>query len=188
MHFIAVNDQIGDRGLGISTVYGNAKPVAAASGSVAALKIILDVMDVVFQQFNMGARSHHADAQRSEPMFGGAEVANFKPLDAHVALVVNGDDALSAGGSEMCRVQDCRFAWMASEGNEAVARVAGCVDTHQFFVGSTANVDGTARPCRVCGVLNGAPRRRLRTGIRIIPGRRHVEGGVDLAKRSRDRH
>jgi hypothetical protein len=39
-------------------------------------------------------------------MFGGAEVANFKAFDPYVTLVVNRQYSLSAGGSEMCRVED----------------------------------------------------------------------------------
>ena len=87
MHLIAVNDQVSDRRLGVGAVYGNAKPVAAVSRSIAALKSLLNVMDVVLQQFYMGAGPDNADAQRGEPMFGGAEVANFKTLDPHVALL-----------------------------------------------------------------------------------------------------
>ena len=83
-------------------------------------------------------------------------------------------------------VKDRRFAGIASKSNESIRRVAGCVDAYELFVDSTPHVDGTARPRGVCGVLNGAPRRRLSAGIRIIPGRRHVEGGVWLAKRSGD--
>jgi hypothetical protein len=44
----------------------------------------------------MGAGSHVAYAQWSEPMFGGAEVANFKALDSHVTLIVNREYALSS--------------------------------------------------------------------------------------------
>ena len=43
-------------------------------------------MDIVLQQFDMGAGPDHVYAQRSEPMFGGAEVADFKTFDSHVAL------------------------------------------------------------------------------------------------------
>ena len=86
----------------------------------------------------------------------------------------------------MLCLQDRRFAWIASKSNESIGCVAGCVDAHQLFVDSTPHIDGTARPRSVCGVLNGAPRRRLSAGIRIIPGRRHIEGGVWLAKRSAD--
>ena len=38
MHLIAVNDQVSDRSLGVGTVYGNAKPIAAASRCIAALE------------------------------------------------------------------------------------------------------------------------------------------------------
>ena len=89
MHLIAVNDQVSDRGLGVGTVHSNAKPVAAASRSIAAVKSLLNMMDVVLQQFYMGAGSHNAYTQWSEPMFGGAEVTNFKALDSDVTLVVN---------------------------------------------------------------------------------------------------
>lgn len=44
----------------------------------------------------MGAGPRNAYAQWSEPMFGGAEVANFKALDPYVTLIVNGKYAASA--------------------------------------------------------------------------------------------
>jgi hypothetical protein len=89
MHLIAVNHQLTDRSLGVGTVYGNAKPVGAMSRTITSIKSLLNMMNVVFQQLYVGAASHNAYAQRSEPMFGGAVVPNFKALDSHVALVVN---------------------------------------------------------------------------------------------------
>src|ERR1017187_8487956 len=47
MHLIPVNDQFTDRSLGVGTVYSNAKPVGAASGSIAARKGLLNMMDIV---------------------------------------------------------------------------------------------------------------------------------------------
>src|SRR5258708_334516 len=114
MHLIAVNDQVSDGRLGVGTVYGNAKPVTAASRGIAAWKIVLNVMDVVFQQFYMRAGPRNAYAQRCEPMFGGAKVTNFKALDSHVTLVMNGENPASAGGSEMPCVQGRRLARIAS--------------------------------------------------------------------------
>src|SRR4029077_1041292 len=165
MHLIAVNDQVSDRSLGVGTVYGNAKPVAAPSRGIAAVKSLLNVMDVIFQQFYMGAGSRNAYAQRCEPMFGGAEVANFKALDSHVTLVMNGENGASAGGSEMPSVQGRRLARIASESKVPIARVARCVDAHELFVDSSSHVDRTASTCCVCGMLNRAPRCRLRTRI-----------------------
>ncbi len=89
MNFIAVNDQIGDGSLGIGAVDSNTKPVAAASGSIAAGKILLNMMDIVFEQFYVGAGSNEVYAQWTEPMFGGVEVANFKTLDPYVTPVLN---------------------------------------------------------------------------------------------------
>ena len=117
-------------------------------------------------------------------MFGGVEVANFKALDSHVALIVNRKYALSASRGEMLCVQDRRFAGNTSESNVSVRRVAGHVDAYEFFVNSTLYVDGATRTRGICGMLNCAPRCRLSAGIRIIPGLRHVERGVGLAKRS----
>ena len=37
----------------------------------------------------------------AEPMFGGAEVANFKALDSDVTLIVNREYCLSSRRSEM---------------------------------------------------------------------------------------
>ncbi len=68
-------------------------------------------------------------------------------------------------------VQNRCFAGITSESNESIARVAGCVDAHQFFVDSPAHIDGTARACGVRGMLNGAPRRSFSARIRITPGR-----------------
>jgi hypothetical protein len=143
------------------------------------------MMDVILQQFYMGAGPDNADAQRDKPMFGSAVVANFEGFDSDVTLVVNRKYAASLRGSQVRRLQNRRFAWIASKSDESIGRVAGYVDAQQLFVDSTPNVDGSARPRSVSGVLNGAPRRGLRTGIRIIiPARRHIKGGVRLAKRS----
>src|SRR5581483_10391032 len=49
MHFVAVNNQISDRSLRVGTVHGDPKAIAAASGSVAPGKSLLDVMDIVLQ-------------------------------------------------------------------------------------------------------------------------------------------
>src|SRR5580704_17983741 len=47
MHFIAVNDQVGDRGLGVGTVDGNAKSIATASWSIATFQSLLNMMNIV---------------------------------------------------------------------------------------------------------------------------------------------
>jgi len=96
MHFVAVDDQVSDRRFGVGTVYGNAKAVAALSGSIAAFKIVLNVMDVVLQKLDMGAGTDYVDAQRGEAMFGGTEVANLKALDPHITFVLNREYAGSA--------------------------------------------------------------------------------------------
>ena len=106
MHLIAVNDQVSDRSLGVGTVYSNAKRVAALSRSITPLKILLNMMNIVLQQFYMGAGPTYVYAQRSDPMFGGAEVANLKTLDSHITLVVNAKDAASVIRSEMLCLQD----------------------------------------------------------------------------------
>ena len=53
----------------------------------------------------MGAGPHNTYAQWSQPMFGGAEVANFKAFDSNVTLVMNGQYAASATRSEMLCVE-----------------------------------------------------------------------------------
>jgi len=131
----------------------------------------------------MGTGPNHVYTQRGEPMFGRAKVPDFKALDSHIALVLNRDYTGSAGGSEMRCVDHRRFARIASKSNESIAGVAGGVEAHQFFVDSGPNIDCTACPRRICGVLDGAPRRGLSAGIRIISRRPHIEGGVCLAKR-----
>src|SRR6266576_5091644 len=186
MHLIAVDDQVRYRSLGVGTINSDAKPVTALSRSITPLKILFNVMDIVLQQFYMGAGPDNVYAQWDKPIVGSAVVTNFKAFDPDVTLVVNRKYAASLRGSDMHCLQHRRFARIASKSNESIGRVAGCVDTHQLFVDSASNVDGTARPRGGLGVLNGAPRCRLRAGIRIIPGRRHVEGGVWLAKRSGD--
>src|SRR6185437_13965725 len=108
--FVAVDDQIGDWCLCVGTVNGNAKSVVAVSGSIAAVESLLDVMDVVLQQFDVGTRSHNADTQWAEAMNGGAEVTNFEALDSDVTLIVNREDCLSSGRREMGCIKDRRFA------------------------------------------------------------------------------
>ena len=104
------------------------------------------MMNVVLQQFDMGAGTHNAYAQRNQSMFGGPVVANFKALDPYVTFVLNREYALPFGGHEMSCVQNCRLTCIASKSNKPIRRVAGCRDAHQFFVDSASHVDGTARP------------------------------------------
>jgi hypothetical protein len=68
MHLIAVNDQVSDWCLGIGSIDSNAKPVAASSRSITAVKSLLNVMDVVRQELYMGAGSHDTYTQRGEAM------------------------------------------------------------------------------------------------------------------------
>ena len=184
MHLIAFNDQVRDGCLGIGPIHRNAKPIAAASGGIAARKSLLDVMDVVLQQLYVGARSHDADTQRCEAMLGSMEIADFETLDPYVTPIVNGKYALPSRRGEVRRVEDRRFAGIAFEGNESVTRVAGYIDTDQFFVDSTPHVHGAARTSSVRGMLNRAPGRSLSAGVRIIPGCRHIIRGIDLTKPS----
>jgi hypothetical protein len=188
MHLIAVNDQASDRCLGIAPVHRNAKPIAASPWSITALESLFDVMDVVLQQLYVGTGSHDAYTQWGEAMLSGAEVTNFKTLDPYVTLVVNSEYTLSSRRGEVRCVEDRRFAWIASEGNESVTRVAGYIDTDQFFVDSTPHVHGAARTRSVRGMLNGAPRRSLSAGVRIIPGRRHIVRSIGLTKGSGSAH
>src|SRR5579872_702930 len=188
MHLVAVNHQLTDRNLGVGTVYGNAKRVAASSRSITAAEILFNMMNIVFQQFYMGAGPHYADAQWSEPVLGGTVVPNFNAFDSHVTPVVNGEYAASAIGSNMLCIQHRCLSGIASESNEAISRVAGCLNAHQFLVDSTPHIDRTTRARCVSGMLNGAPRCRLGAGIRIIPGRRYVEGGTRLARGPADAH
>src|SRR6185437_9184486 len=171
MHLIAIDDQVGDRGLDVGAIHGNAKSVATASRSVAARKRLLNVVDVVSQQLDMGAGPHNTYAQGSEPMFSRAEVANFKAFNPHVTLIVDGKHSLSSRGREMPCVKDCCCAGIASEGDESVTRVAGHVDADQFFVDSRFHVHGAARTRGVRSMLNSPPRRSPGPGIRIIPSR-----------------
>src|ERR1700733_68960 len=130
----------------------------------------------------MRAGPHNTDAERSEPMFGSLEVANFKAFDSYVTLIVNREYALSAGGREMRCIENGCLAGIASEGNKSVRRVSGCFDGNEFFVNSSSHSNGATRMDGICGMLNRAPGRRLRTGIRITSGRRNIERGVGLAE------
>ena len=188
MDFIAVDDQVGDGSLGVGAVDGDAESVAATAGGIATGEGIFDVMDVIFEEFDVGAGAGDADAQWSEAMLGSVKVANFEALDSDVTLVVDCENAASGGGREMRGVQDCGFAWIASEGDEAVAGISGCVDANELFVDSTANVDGRAGAGFVYSVLDRAPRSGFSAGIRIISSRGYVEGSVGLAMCSGDAH
>src|ERR1700722_9891398 len=115
-------------------------------------------------------------------MFSGAVVANFEAFNPNVTLVVNRQYRASTIGNKTLCVEDGPLSGIASKSNVSIRRVAGCVDGYALFVDSTSHVDGTTRTHSICGMLNGAPRCRLCAGIRIIPGLRHVEGGVGLPK------
>src|ERR1700733_13916439 len=114
MHFVAVYHQLTNRSFGVGTVYGNAKSIGAVSRSITPIKRLLNMVDIVLQQFNMGAGAHNTDAQRSEPAFGGVVVSNFKAFDPDVTLIMNRQDATSALRNQMLCVEDCRLAGIAS--------------------------------------------------------------------------
>ena len=61
MHLIAVDDQVSDRSFGVGTIHGNAKAIAAASRGIAAFKRLLNVMNIVSEQFDVGPGSNDAD-------------------------------------------------------------------------------------------------------------------------------
>src|SRR5580700_6160524 len=128
MHFIAVNHQFTDRSPGVCTVHSYTKPVRAVPRSITPIKRLLNMMDVVLQQFYMGAGTHNTDAQRSEPAFGGAVVANFKALDPNVTLVMNRQYAASAIRNQMLCIEDGRLARIASKSNVSIRCVARCLD------------------------------------------------------------
>src|SRR5664279_2937630 len=124
MHFIAVNNQVSDRSLGVGSVHGNAKPIGAMSRTITSLKSLLNMMDLVLQQFDMEAGTHDAYAQWHELMFGGVEVAYLKTLDSHVTLIVNRDYRLASRRREKRCIKNGRFARIASKRNESIRRVA----------------------------------------------------------------
>src|SRR4029077_18686664 len=98
------------------------------SRTITSVKSLLNMMDVVLQQFYMGAGSNDAYAQWSQPMFGCVEVSNFKAFDPDIALVLDREYGASSWGSEMLCVQDSRFSGIASKSNVSVSRVAGSLD------------------------------------------------------------
>src|SRR5580698_2576361 len=136
----------------------------------------------------MGASTYNTDAQGRELTVGGTVVSNFKAFDPDVTLIMNRQYGAPSIRSKMPCVEDGRLAGIASKSNVPISRVAGRLDAYALFVDSTPYIDGATRTHGICGMLNGAPRCRLCAGIRIIPGRRHVEGGVGLAKGPGDAH
>src|SRR6476660_6270977 len=124
MHLIAVNDQVRDWGLGVGSIYSNPKPITASSGRIATFESLLDVMDIILQQFYVGSGAHNTYAQGREPMFRGVKVANFKTLNPQVTLIVNGDYPLPSRRGEARRIENRRFTRIASKGNESVACIA----------------------------------------------------------------
>ena len=81
MHLIAIDDQVRDGSLGIGPVHCNAKCVPATSRTIAALKSLLNVMNVVLQNFDMRTAPHHAYTQRRELMVGSVEITNLNAFD-----------------------------------------------------------------------------------------------------------
>src|SRR5580693_7171676 len=165
MHFVAVDDQVGDGSFRVGAVDRDAEPVAAAARGVTTGKGIFDVMDVVFEKFDVGAGSGNADAKWSGAMLGGVKVADFEALDSDVTLIVNRENAGPGVGCETSCVQNRRFSVIARDGDVSVGRISGCIDTDELFVNSSANVDGAAGAGFVDGALDRAPRRGFGAGI-----------------------
>ncbi len=114
-------------------------------------------------------------------MLRSIEVADFKTLNAHIALVVNRYDALSISGGEMLCVENCGFAGITSECDESITCISGDINAHQLLVNSAAHTNRAACAGGVRSILNRAPGRSFSAWVRITPGSCHVIRGVDLA-------
>src|SRR6478672_9109319 len=118
VYLIAIDDQVGNGSLGIGAIYRDTKSVTTTAGSVTAFKSLLDVVDVIVQQLNMGAGTDHTNAERAEPMLCSVEVANLQTFNSHIILIVNGEHALPTCGGEMSCIEDRRFTWVIFESNK----------------------------------------------------------------------
>src|ERR1035441_6949256 len=168
MDLIAVNDQVRDGSLGVGAVYCDAKSVAAPPRRIPALERLLNVMDIIVQQLDMGAGPCNANAQRTQPMFSRVEVANFKSCNPHVTPIVNGEHSLSSRRSETGGVEDRRFAGEALKSDKSIRRVSGNVNAHQLFIDPSSHFDRAARAPGISSMLNGAPWCSLSAGIGVI--------------------
>src|SRR6185312_9512213 len=114
-------------------------------------------------------------------MLRSMEVADFEPLNAHIALVVNRYYALSVSGGEMLCIENRGFAGITSECTESITCISGDVKAHQLFVDSPAHIHRAACAGCVRGILNRAPGRSFSARVRITPGSCHVIRSVHLA-------
>src|SRR6185312_8859730 len=103
-------------------------------------------------------------------MLRSMEVADFEPLNAHIALVVNRYYALSVSGGEMLCIENHGFAGMTSECNESIIRISGEINTYDLFVDSAAHIHRAACAGCVRSMLNRAPGRSFSAWVRITPG------------------
>src|SRR5271157_5334054 len=121
---IAVDDQVADRSLSVGTVDGNTKPVGSAARSQPVRGVLLNVMHVVMENFNVGTAPEDADSSGHAAIVAGPKVADLEPLDAHKAHVGQQHHVAFAFRREAPAVKNRVLPRLALKRDEPLLRVA----------------------------------------------------------------
>src|SRR5882724_1312989 len=87
MNLVACNDQLANWSSGICTINCDAKAVGSVFPRRPAFEILLNVVDVIFEDLDVGAATEHADSPRNASVVARAIVANLETLDPDIADV-----------------------------------------------------------------------------------------------------
>jgi hypothetical protein len=83
VNIIAVDDEVADGSGSVGTVDTDTNTVGSQAWSRAPSGVLLDVMDVVVEDLDMGTASGYANSPRDASVVASPIVAHLEALDAH---------------------------------------------------------------------------------------------------------
>ena len=175
VNFVSVYDQIGDWTCGIGAIHGDAESIGSVAGAFSSGIGLLDIVDIVIPNLDMGTVAVDANACGNPSGIGGTIVANLKMLDFYVAHVSQRDHGAIANlRSQTASIQHRRLSRLAAKCNVTLGRVPGGCDGQPLAIFSAANVDGISRLRYVRRMLHCQKWLFFCAWIGIASMRRHI--------------
>ena len=143
---IAVDDQVADRSRGVGTVDSNTKAVGPAARTQSVSGVLLDVMHVVMEDFDVRSAPEYADSARGAVIVAGPIVAYLEALDAHEAHIGQLNHAgFACGRRQAPAVENRVLTRLTLKGDEPLLRVPRDLDCQLLAVAACPNMNRVPR-------------------------------------------
>ena len=125
VNIIAVDDEVADRSRGVRAVYRNPKAVRPAARPQLVSGVLLDVMHIVMQDFDVRSAAEHADSTRYAAESRWSEgCVSRAPGRARSYTLVSSTMLLSPLGRQAPAVENRVLAGLTLKRDEPLLRVA----------------------------------------------------------------